>query len=117
MTNVVDDGFVYGDGQLSVFTTEDEWKKILEQLRKLARVHKKELMISSSERQSEYSGQTQYEIYSKYIKDVLQEIRIGHTDYCYFLYQLQDLLSFEPDVQVNWVRDGNYFEVSLPVRL
>lgn len=55
---------------------------------------------------------TTYEYYRKFINDVLRNIRNGETDYCYELYQIRELLRFEPEMQIKY-RDG-VFMVSLP---
>lgn len=55
---------------------------------------------------------TTYEYYRKFINDVLHTIRGGKSDYCYELYQIKELLRFEPDMQIKY-RDGA-FVVSLP---
>lgn len=39
--------------------------------------------------------ETAYVRYKQYINDVLRTIRMGHEDYCYFTYQIKELLRFE----------------------
>lgn len=55
---------------------------------------------------------TTYEYYRKFINDILRNIRRGKTDYCYELYQIRELLRFEPDLQVEY--SDRTFAVSLP---
>mgnify|MGYP007029282523 CR=1 FL=1 len=38
--------------------------------------------------------------YRRFINSVLKVIRKGEQDYCYYAYQIKDLLRFEPDLQV-----------------
>lgn len=45
----------------------------------------------------QYDGETQYQRYQSFINDVLREIRSGRTEYCYFIYQIADLLRYEHD--------------------
>lgn len=44
-----------------------------------------------------YYGTTNYQEYCSYINDVLCNIRSGQIDYCYFMYQILDLLKFHFD--------------------
>ena len=61
-----------------------------------------------------YDGDTQWERYCKFINDVLSTIRRGETDYCYYIYQIADLLRFEHDrLQAVWSPEYECFEVSL----
>lgn len=52
--------------------------------------------------------------YRSYINDVLSQIRQGKHDYCYFIYQITDLLRYENTrLQTRYFPDGEYFEVWL----
>lgn len=67
----------------------------------------------------EYHGETAYQSYCSFINDVLATIRRGETDYCYFIYQIADLLQFEPGLCVKLCSEDRlcpYFEVWLEVR-
>lgn len=44
-----------------------------------------------------YCGMTNYQQYCRYINDVAMNIRKGKTDYCYFIYQIIDLLKMFKD--------------------
>ena len=48
------------------------------------------------------------ESYVRYINDVLSQIRKKQTDYCYYIYQIIDLLKFEPELKVKLV-DGVFY--------
>lgn len=64
----------------------------------------------------EYKGETAYQQYCSFINDVLTSIRKGETDYCYFIYQIADLLQFEPELQTRLCNEDRlcpYFEVWL----
>lgn len=52
-----------------------------------------------------------YEYYRTFINDILTNIRKGNHDYAYHLYQIKDLLQFEPDLHVEYKDD--LFEVYL----
>lgn len=49
--------------------------------------------------------------YVRFINDVLGQIRKGKTDHCYYIYQISDLLRFEPDIDVEL--SGGIFYTSL----
>lgn len=59
-----------------------------------------------------YTGITNWQVYCSYINDVLKNIRKGQVDYCYFAYQVLDLLKFHFDELCTKYRDG-YWEVWL----
>lgn len=69
--------------------------------------------------QSEYSGETSYVYYCQFINNVLHTIRgtpnePARKDYCYFIYQIADLLRFEHDrLCVEWKPEIECFEVWL----
>lgn len=60
----------------------------------------------------EYDGVTNWQSYCIYINDVLKNIRKGNHDFCYFGYQIIDLLKFHYDDLRTKYRDG-YWEVWL----
>ena len=60
----------------------------------------------------EYDGVTNWQSYCSYINDVLKNIRIGNHDFCYYGYQLVDLLKFHYDNLRTRYCDG-YWEVWL----
>ena len=60
----------------------------------------------------QYCGMTNYQEYCAFINDVLRTIRSGQVDYCYFIYQITDLLKFHKDTLQTKYCDG-YWEVWL----
>lgn len=72
----------------------------------------KETGTWNEETQGAYYGQTNYQEYCSYINDVLRNIRAGQVDYCYFIYQIEDLLKFHYDDLKTRYRD-EYWEVWL----
>lgn len=72
----------------------------------------KESGMWNEETMSNYQGQTNWQQYCSYINDVLRNIRAGQIDYCYFIYQIVDLLKFHYDDLRTRYRDG-YWEVWL----
>lgn len=55
----------------------------------------KRMTAWQAESQTNYTGETEYSRYVTFINDVLRVIRSGNCDYCYFVYQIKDLLRFE----------------------
>lgn len=54
--------------------------------------------------------------YRNYINSVLSALNRGEKDYCYYIYQVQELLRFHPDLKARLVINGTfkYIEVKLP---
>lgn len=52
--------------------------------------------------------------YRTYINDILKNIRKGGTDYCYFIYQITDLLKYEHDrLMTEYMPEDEMFRVWL----
>lgn len=61
-----------------------------------------------------YKGDTQWEIYVKFINDVLSNIRRGEFDYCFYIYQIAELLRFEHErLRTMWRPEDKCFQVWL----
>lgn len=61
-----------------------------------------------------YHGKTQYQCYCGFINDVLNNIRRGKPDYCYYIYQIAELLKYEHDrLQAEWLEKYRCFKISL----
>ena len=58
---------------------------------------------------------TQDGYYCNYINDVLRNIRNGERDYCYHIYQVTELIKFEPKLNTMLVHKNgmDYIEVWL----
>ena len=64
------------------------------------------------ETQGTYEGYTNWQSYSSFINDILSNIRAGQVDYCYYIYQISDLVRFHyNDLRTKYC-DG-YWEVWL----
>lgn len=62
----------------------------------------------------EYHGETQYQCYCHMINDILANVRHGGTDYCFYIYQVAELLRFEHDrLKVKWLEDDECFSIRL----
>lgn len=109
-------------GRPQLHWTNRDWQAYFEQLRqavppvsdpKVRRLPITHLHLKSGE---EYHGETAYQSYCSFINDVLTTIRRGGTDYCYFIYQIADLLQFEPELCTRLCCEDRlcpYFEVWL----
>lgn len=62
--------------------------------------------------ETKYDGATSWQNYCRYINDVLRNIRKGNVDYCYFAYQIAELLRFHFDDLRTKYKEG-YWEVWL----
>lgn len=62
----------------------------------------------------QYQGATDWQRYCQYINDVLRNIKNGEVDYCYYKYQIRDLLCFYYDELRTRFCDG-YWQVWLEV--
>lgn len=61
-----------------------------------------------------YHGKTQYQYYCDFINDILSNIRKGGIDYCFYIYQVAELLKYEYDkLQVRYLEKEKCFRLSL----
>lgn len=111
------------DGRPSSALTDKKWQKEFElrklfikpykkSIKKLGRQFSKESGKWNIDTMGEYLGQTNWQEYCSYINDVLKNIRAGQIDYCYFIYQIMDLVKFHYDNLKTKYCDG-YWEVWL----
>ena len=105
---------------------DEAWQIEFEQLRaRTVPTNKKKLptkpdqvyISGADSKERLYMGDTQWSNYRAYINDVLDAIRGGEVDYCYFLYQIKELLRFErDDLRSRWDGENKCFEVWLNSR-
>ena len=50
-------------------------------------------------------SETQWFRYRQYINSVLSSIRSGDSDFCYYIYQIKDLLRFEPNLKSRYLKN------------
>ena len=61
-----------------------------------------------------YHGKTQYQNYCSFINNILNNIRHKEIDYCFYIYQILDLLKYEKGrLEVQWLQSERCFRVSL----
>lgn len=107
--------------------TNEQWQKYFAVMKLIVKQGKEKKMKSSSENlvvngcsiECEYHGETSYTCYCQFINSVLKTIRGSYSeppahDYCFFIYQIADLLRFEHDnLNVVWHPNDKCFEVWL----
>lgn len=111
------------EGRPSSTLTDEKWQQEFKlrkmfitpyekSIKKLGGGFSKESGMWNTETMGKYYGQTNWQEYCSYINDVLNNIRAGQADYCYFIYQIIDLAKFHyEDLRTKYC-DG-YWEVWL----
>ncbi len=111
------------DGRPASSMTDEKWQKEFhlrklfitphpKNMTKLKSQFSKESGMWNDETQGIYHGCTSWQSYCSYINDILNNIRKGQVDYCYYIYQILDLLKFHYNDLRTRYRDG-YWEVWL----
>lgn len=95
--------------------TEQKWNTIFEEIRSQIKPSKDKKMKSrSSYEQTNYDGETQWYRYCQFINETLSAIRNGESEYCFYPYQVAELLRFEPDRLIaKWLPNDKCFLVYL----
>ena len=105
--------------------TDEKWQKELSLrkafvtphprgIKKMGGKYSKESGGWNEETQGIYYGTTNYQQYTTYINSVLKEIESGRVDYCYFIYQILDLLAFHYNtLRTKYIEGEGYWEVWL----
>lgn len=111
------------NGRPPTTLTDEKWQKEFslrkcfikpykKDITKLKGKYTKESSKWNEETQGIYYGKTNWQEYCSFINDVLQNIRMGQKDYCYFIYQIEELLKFHFNSLRTKYCDG-YWEVWL----
>ena len=102
--------------------TDDEWQECLHILRTITPTTtekrlKRKLGRVVLGKNWTLSGGEEFSLdkyYTQFINDVLKVIRSGEIDYCFYTYQIAELLRFEPNLQARLTHDDcSHFEVWL----
>lgn len=98
--------------------TDDQWQSDFIDLKSKIKQGSLKLMPTVREVSrtvyQEYHGKTQYQRYCDFINSVLKNIRDGHIDYCFYIYQISELLKYEHDnLKVVWLEAERCFRVFL----
>lgn len=111
------------NGRPSSTLTDEKWQRELsirkmfitpfdKNVKKFGGKHSKESGYWNDETQGTYHGCTNWQQYCSYINDILNNIRAGQIDYCYYIYQIMDLAKFHYEELKTRYCDG-YWEVWL----
>lgn len=107
--------------------TDAQWQEYFSIMKLMTKQGKEKKMKSSSAKlivngyssECEYRGETSYARYCQFINSMLKTIRGNSSelpahDYCFYIYQIADLLRFEHDnLKVVWRQNDKCFEVWL----
>lgn len=110
------------NGRPTYTLTDEKWQKEFSIRKLFITPHAKETHklggkysiegVTDEDYKKEYCGITNWQQYCSYINDVLNNIRSGQIDYCYFIYQIMDLAKFHCKSLCTRYCDG-YWEVWL----
>lgn len=112
------------EGRPTDSLTDEKWQKEFEirksivtpykngKTMKLKGRYSKEWGKWNEEKNGTYHGTTNWQSYCSFINDVLANIRSGQVDYCYYIYQILEILKFHHDDLRTKYCDG-YWEVWL----
>lgn len=111
------------NGRPTSSMTDEKWQKELnlrkmfvtpypKEIKKMKGKYTKESGMWNEETMGTYHGCTNWLSYCSYINDVLSNIRTGQVDYCYYIFQILDLLKFHHNDLKTKYCDG-YWEVWL----
>ena len=95
--------------------TSRQWRSDFEEIKSKVIPTQERFMrvIRDSPSYGSYHGKTQYQQYCSFINNILKSIRRGEIDYCFYIYQIQDLLKFEERLKVEWLQSECCFRLSL----
>lgn len=81
-------------------------------VKKLGGKYSRESGMWNEETMGRYDGKTNWQEYCNFINSILDNIRLGQIDYCYYIYQIMQLTKFHYDKLKTKYCDG-YWEVWL----
>ena len=103
--------------KLSNDMTDKEWQEFFAYMKSAIKPTGKKYMsvpkITPIKEGQEYNGESQEWRYRQFINDMLHTIRKGKVDYCFFVFQIKDLLKYEPRLKVTWLPLSDCFCVSI----
>lgn len=86
-------------GRPSTLMTDQQWQHRFELMRAITQISKNKKLTHMPDPRNlsgdRYCGDTMYHYFKIFINDVLEQIRLGHHEYCYYTYQIQELLKYE----------------------
>ena len=107
----------YNIYRLSNNMTDEEWQKVFTQMKTDIKPTGEKYMTKPGttpiKEGDEYRGETTAVRYKQFINSILRTIRQGDTDYCFYIYQIRDLLRYEPQLKAKWLPTSDCFCVSI----
>ncbi len=111
-------------GRPSTSMTDTEWQEKFILLKSLTTPfpkkngkligYSKEMPLWKDETNGSCFGLTNWQNYCSFINDILSQIRRGRIDYCYYAYQIADILPFEYDtLKTHYNSNGRYWDIWL----
>ena len=111
------------NGRPTSSMTDEKWQKEFnlrkmfitphpKEIKKLKGKYSMESGMWNEETQGKYDGCTSWQSYCSYINDILNNIRSGQVDYCYYIYQILDIAKFHYNTLKTKYCNG-YWEVWL----
>ena len=114
--------FIKSNGEPRGNMTDSQWEKCFNQLRKMTRQSRHKNIVCRDDLNKYFSklynnqelSDPSLERYSQFINGILKSIRGGKEDYCFYVYQVADLLQFEHEhLKVRWMPAYKCFGVTL----
>lgn len=98
--------------------TDSEWQIHFEEIKKQVHPSRFRYLYYPKYREQDgrYCGETLYQTYCNFINDILSVIRCGKIDYCFYVYQIAELLKHEPKLKSKWVPQDECFQVWIDKR-
>lgn len=103
--------------------TNKEWQEYFKKMKTLVQQEKKRRMTlhtipmfaqNNHNSKTAYYGDTQWAKYREFINSILYAMRCGEQDYCFYTYQIADLLRYEHDnLRTRWLPEHQCFIVWL----
>ena len=107
----------YNIYRLSDNMTDTEWQKFFTQMKANIKPSGERYMTKPGtvpiKEGDEYRGETTAVRYKQFINDILKNIRRGEFDFCFYIFQIRDLLTYEPRLKAEWLQDDECFCVSI----
>jgi len=97
--------------------TPEQWQTQFRAMRMMVEPAKRKRMVRTENYANEdhvYYGETLWQQYCKFINDILRFIRAGEEDFCFYIYQITELLRFEHErLRTEWIPHLRCFRVWL----
>lgn len=109
-------------GRPSPTMTDKYWQQKFEVMRSIVTVSSRKtppfgIWDRTSQTLVTYDGDPQYHYFITFIRSILASIRTGHRDYCFYTYQIAELLKYENDrLRTKYIPEDQMWEVWLERR-